>query len=52
MKKTTTNPEISPKSTKDQILAVYNKVLEQLNEKQTETPLDSKKLAKQQKMFG
>ena len=35
--------DVSPKSTKDQILAAYNEVLEKLNEKQTEIPQEIKK---------
>lgn len=41
--KKTANPEVSTKSTKDQILAAYNEVLEKLNEKQAEIPLEIKK---------
>jgi DNA repair exonuclease SbcCD ATPase subunit len=36
-------PEVSAKSTKDQILAAYNDVLLKLNEKQAEIPQDLKK---------
>jgi chromosome segregation ATPase len=37
------SPEISLKSTKDQILAAYNEALYKLNEKQVEIPLELKK---------
>jgi hypothetical protein len=37
------NPEISPKSTKEQIFAAYNDVLEKLNDKQAEMPQEIKK---------
>lgn len=36
-------PEISTKSTKDQILAAYNDVVELLEEKQVQSPLEEKK---------
>ena len=36
-------PDISPKSTKDQILSAYNEVLELLEEKQVQSPLEEKK---------
>lgn len=36
-------PEVSPKSTKDQILSAYNEVLELLEEKQVQSPLEEKK---------
>lgn len=36
-------PEISPKSTKDQILSAYNEVVELLEEKQVQSPLEEKK---------
>ena len=42
MKKTDL-PEISPKNTKEQILTAYNEVLEKLNEKQAEVPLETRK---------
>jgi phage protein U len=35
--------EVSPKSTKDQILAAYNEVLEKLNEKRIASPQEEKK---------
>lgn len=37
------HPEVSIKSTKDQILAAYNEVLEKLNEKQIASPQEEKK---------
>jgi hypothetical protein len=37
------NPEVTPKSTKDQIFAAYNEVLEKLNEKQAEVPQEIQK---------
>jgi hypothetical protein len=36
-------PEISPKNTKEQILAAYGEILEKLNEKQAEVPLETRK---------
>ena len=36
-------PEISAKSTKDQILSAYNEVVERLEEKQVQSPLEEKK---------
>jgi len=40
-------PEISSKSTKDQILSAYNEVLEKLNEKQDQVPQEAKKKEEQ-----
>lgn len=36
-------PEISPRSTKDQILSAYNEVVDLLEEKQVQSPLEEKK---------
>ena len=41
--KKTESPEISAKSTKDQIFSAYNEVLQKLNEKQAEIPQEIKK---------
>ena len=41
------SPEVSSKSTKDQILSAYNEVLEKLNEKQTQVPQEAKKKEEQ-----
>lgn len=38
-----TLPEISPKSTKDQILSAYNEVVELLEQQQVQNPLDEQK---------
>ena len=41
-------PEVTLKSTKDQILAAYNEVLEKLNEKQIASPQEQKKQQEQE----
>src|SRR3990167_4976935 len=38
-----TIPEVSPRSTKDQILSAYNEMVELLEEKQVQSPLEEKK---------
>src|SRR5262249_26026108 len=43
MKKKETSTDISVKSTKEQILAAYHQVLDQLNEKQVASPEEQKK---------
>lgn len=49
MSKKSTMPEISVKSTKEQILTAYNEVLAKLNDKQLATPLKNRKNSKRNK---
>ncbi|MFU7502953.1 MAG: hypothetical protein ACE1S7_06070 [Candidatus Tisiphia sp.] len=52
MNKKATIPEVSVKSTKEQILAVYNDALAKLNEKQLNSPQDQKKQQENQELVS
>jgi hypothetical protein len=52
MSKKSTMPEISVKSTKEQILTAYNEVLAKLNDKQLATPQEQKKQQEKQELVS